>query len=421
MSSIEKSVIRDGLTSTKKRIARNQNKVNRPEYRENLFYSVVSVYQNYQATGDKGLVRYLTDPYAILLLLNPLGAQVSNTASDVQSPSVTCKEYYDAVQENRINEILPRMTQLEREYCSYLATEQPIYEESDVLRVLAEDRHLLWQEIRDTWNLQPDPVAISFAITAPRAKVEPVTPVIGIPYNQINPTDEQELIRFPCAVEPYTDEIVQIHKNGDTFKVFGADISNDKQDALVEIFGVESSFVIEALNYPEEIKVWDILCWNDIWFHQRPLNERLNFLWHFTIYDQNRLIVTDMEQLMDAQREFGRVMARNLNEKYDPYSKRAQILIENQYIRLRLGTRRGGGARTYLKTNDGKTVFEYPDYIEREDLGDVVEIDAKGNILRLLPRNVGTHSWIEFKQRTNFEGDYGDYTEFRMPKAKWAK
>jgi hypothetical protein len=414
-------VIRDGLLTTRK-IQRTRKPRPSP-YKENLFYSLVNVYNNYETTGRKEFVRYLQDPYAILLLLNPIGVHLSeqDIASSVAGANtVTCQEYYEAVEENRIGDILSRLTSYERQWCSNLANNKPIYAASEVLREIAMDRNLLWQEIRDTWKLQPDPVAMSFAISAPRAKTEPVTPVIGIPYIHIHPSDQQNQIRFPCAVEPYSDELIQIHRDADLLEAYSNNEVVEIDDAKSELASINASYVVEALNTPGGLKIWDVLCWNDVWLHRRPLSERLNLLWHFHELTNERLILHNMEQIWDATNEYGTVVARNLNAPYDPTLERAQILVNTQVLRLRIGSRKGGGRKSYLNTSDGRAVFEYPEYLEKEDLGDVVEIDADGNILRLLPRHYGTDSWLEFKNKIKYEGEYEEYSAFKIPESKWA-
>lgn len=410
-------MIRDGLTTDRKLITKHQRKVSKNEYKVNLFSSLVNVYENYQITQMQTVVRYLTDPYAILLLLHPVGVQLSDEEMETatETPTVTCQEYYEAAVNHSIGDILPRLTMLERRYCnSFADRDEPIYEATDVLRYIARDQHLLWQEVRDTWNLQPDPVAISFAIASPRAKVEPVTPVIGIPYNYIRKSDEHELIRFPCAVEGLSGELVQIHKDGELLTSF-------PEIEIPEIMEDAMSFVVEGQITPAGLKIWDILCWNDIWIHRRPLSERLNFLWRLHEYNNERIIVHNFEEMWMAQAEFDTPIARNLNAPYDPTINRAQIVIHSQTLRLSIGSRKGGGRKTYLNTSDNKSVFEYPEYLEKDELGNIVEVDLDGNILRLLPVDLGIDSWVDVKNKMNYEKEYGDYSFFKLPKAKWAK
>lgn len=424
-------MIRDGLTMTKKRIRKGAKSFERMEYKENLLGSVVQAIQLAMITGKLEYFAHLRDPYALLLALSPIGVE-KEVGSKQEYPILTAKEYVEAVLNKNVEKIWPKMTVEEQDWCNFWAKERQDFGPMLILKTCAQEWGLDVNNVLLTWKFQPDPTSVAFAVTAPRAKLEHVAPVVGVPYVMVVPSAEIGRMRFPICIDKFMSGYmhVQIHKSGDLFNVFEREeVVNEylEQEQAInmllpqrlekELRAIPHSYVVEGWYLDGELIIWDVLCWNDIWLHERPLSERIKLLWHFQPYRNETLVLYSLRELPKDNQYVG----RNLNEIYDPTSQTSHIFVGEPTILLKVGGRRGGGRKTYLNTADGKAVFEIPFYVEKEDRGDVVEVTRDGRVLKILPRETIVDTWIDVCIHLGIDVPiYEEWSGDRMlPKVRW--
>jgi hypothetical protein len=423
-------LIRDGLTMKKKRLRKGAKSFAKDEYKENWLDSVIKAIQLASITGKLEYFTYLKDPYSLLLALCPMGVE-KEVDSTIEVNSVTAKEYVEAVLSKNIEKIWDRMTAEEQDWCNFWAEGRQEFSPLDILVECAKAWNLSELNVINTWYFQPDPTSLVFAITSPRAPLEHVTPAVGVPYIMITPTDNVQQLRFPLCIHRSMPGFmhVQIHKDGDLFEVYEKnDVLSEYLDEVkavnhllteeVEEFlkSIPHTYVVEGWYKEGELHIWDVLCWNDIWLHERPLSERMQLLWHFHEYRDEPLIVRYKDQIPNDFMYIG----RNLNTGYNPNRRDTDIYIGEPTILLRVGGRRGGGKKTFLNTSEGRSVFEVPFYVEKDDRGSVVEVTRGGKVVQILPKNTSPDTWIDVCIHLGLNPDYEAYTYGRMlPKAEW--
>jgi hypothetical protein len=418
------------LTTKKKRLKKGAKSFEKMEYKENWLESVIKAVQLAIITGKLEYFTYLKDPYALLLVLTPIGVE-REVDSDKEVNSVTAKEYVEAVLGDDIDSIWDRMTPEEQDWCNFWANGRQDFNPLDILKECAKAWKLSVDNVISTWYFQPDPISLVFGLTSPRAPLEHVTPVVGVPYVMISPSDNVQQLRFPLLINEsmhgYTH--VQIHKDGDLFTAFSKDeaLKNYVEDSepmdlwldpktFEYLKSIPHTYVVEGWYNGDDLVLWDVLCWNDIWLYERPLSERVKLLWHFHECRDAPLIVRNKTQIPKDSVYIG----RNLNAPYNPARRDTDITIGEATVLLRVGGRRGGGRKTYLNTDDGKSIFEVPFYVEKEDRGAVCEVTRDGKVLRILPRKTNVDSWADVCVHLGLHPDYEKYIYGRLlPKCDW--
>jgi hypothetical protein len=409
-------IIRDGLTMKRKRLKKGAKSFEKLEYQENLLNSVINSIQLATIANKLSYFVYLKDPYALLLALTPMGV-VKEVKGEQEYSVVTAKEYVEAILSDSIDDLWPRMTAEEQDWCNFWANKRQEFNPLAIVAECAQEWKLDVSNVLKTWIFQPDAVSIAFAVTSKRALVEHVTPTIGIPYVMIYPTDEVGKLRYPLCIDKAMAGYihVQIHKDGDLFRVFDADsVLHEYADGveaddfeldekvIERLKNIPHTYVVEGWYKNGELIIWDILCWNDIWLHERHLSERLQLLWHFHEFRGESLIVYNRDEIPTSSMYVG----RNLNAPYDPATRDSHIFIGEPTIVLQIGGRRGGGKKTFLNTSDGRSIFTLPDYVEKEDRGDVVEVTCTGKVLRVLPKNTLPDTWMDVCIHLGLNPDY---------------
>lgn len=414
-------MIRDGLTTDSKIVRRIPKKIDET-YETDYLESVVRAYDLYLEAKTLEGAKYLRDPYAIALFLEPSGRVLSKIKPKLQEDGeLTCKEYFDAVADNEMSRILPKMTEREYLFCNLAAHGGLGVPKYDVIGLIAKSLGLNVGETLHCWVLQDDVLAISFALASKRAILEGVTPVIGLPLNMIYPSYTTSHIRFPAVVEkiPSKSTMVHIHKDGNLFKIFdsdGKEVDLDK-NIVDKLKNIPSSYVIEGfINGSDQLVIWDVLCWNDIWLYLRPLSERVNMLWRFHEWNQERFVVRNWKDLQQFEDNY---VLRNTNSLYDPTKSDSHIFLteETQTAVLRVGGAKGKKTPC-LVTHDKKPLFELGVKIDREDYGDIVEVSKKGEVVQILRHGTAVDTYSEVMRKWNLPS-FEEYSVYRMPKGSW--
>jgi len=413
-------MIRDGINTGLKHIRRKPKSVSTSDYETDFLESVATFYENYEIEGNLQNSRYIRDPYGISLILDPIGVKIDDFPE--KSPKygeITCKEYYFAVLEDKIDEILPKMTRKEQLFCD-LAGKKALtpMKKREVVRLISEEMGAERDLTLATWDLQPDPDSIAFALGSPRAVIEGVTPAIGVPLKFCYPSHLLDKVRFPCVAEKniYDEgQMVHVHKTGSDFFVYDIDGRVvDFEDAALR--DISSSFVVEGAIVDGKFRVWDLLCWNDVWLHVRPLAERLKMLWRFFEWDRERWVVRSQEQLSGLE---GECVVRNLNSAYDPLGTGSHIFFSglSRLVFLKVGGRKGR-TTPHLLTKERRAVFEIGVKIEKEDWGDVVEVNRDGVVIKNWGRDAVPDSWDEVEGKLGLL-EWEDFQYMRPKVIEW--
>lgn len=424
-------MIRDGLTLKKKMVRKGTKSIKKRKYKENLFSSVIQAIKTYEITKIGKSFAYIRDPYGIMYLLDPFGINLTpdQLIGGVEEAEITCKEFFEAIEDGKIDEILPRMTAEEKLWCDGIANNRFKINRTEVLRAITYDLGIPWEEVKKVWSFQPDPIPIAFALGSDRLKVERLTPVIGIPFEIIASGFREEFLRFPCGVisDENNFKYLQIHKDGDVFKVFDLEkneITNSFLPFWTDFFKkIGISYAVEArLNQKGDLEVTDILCWNDLWIYDQPYYERRKFLWHFEPFTSTYIQCNDHEDLKVALKEFhSNAVVMNLNKAYDPRRHDSHIMInrELEEVTLRVGGKRGGRGKAFLNTFDKHPVFEVPIKIDKEDWGDYVRVSASGKVSKVASTGYAD-SWADVAKIFDLPMDYTEYRKNKtLPKCKW--
>jgi hypothetical protein len=353
-------MIRDGITTDIKRIRRIPKKVD-DVYETDYLESVVRAYDLFESLGSVEGAAYLRDPYAMILFLEPIGVKLPENDENVPEDGVlTCQEYYEAVINDKIDEILPKLTVRERIFCNLAAEGKIKIPKDQAIHEICRKNGIDVRVAMDTWILQPDVEAISFALGSERAVLEGVTPALGIPLKTAYPSYTTSNIRFPAVVEknPFRNKLVQVHRDAELFIVFDDEGKETVLDPKVKVAlqNIASSYVVEGfINNFGQLIVWDLLCWNDVWLHRRPLTERVKMLWRFHEWNQERFVVRNWKELQQFEDDY---VLRNTNSPYNPASSTSHIFLTNETQTAVLVVGGAKGKKTpCLVTIDKKPLF----------------------------------------------------------------
>lgn len=414
-------MIRDGLTTDPK-LVKKTSKLDEENYNDDLFSTLVGSWKIYLTCYTTDTYKYLRSPFSLIMALNPIGT-IIDFSDGAEHSELLSREVYEALINNKVEVIEDRLTVEEKIYLNYIATQKFIPPREEILRTFCIDRDIDVEECLDTWHLQPDAVAISYALTSRKARLEGITPVIGIPLKMVAPSTDVGKIRFPGVVTKYHEEKVHIHKDGELFEVY--DMSGKKLDLSPHFLSSPvsaMSYVLEGFIVNNKFVASDVLCWNDIWLFRRPLAERIKLLWHFFDFCEETFVVYNHDMLNKVKDELNTVTFRNLNAKYDPTAYDGAIKLEGDIktMILKVSGRRGGRGKSYLVTSDRKVVFEVPVMIDKKDRGDVVEVKRDGTVLRILDKKQVPDSWIELVNKWDYPLNYDDYGKDRViPLCTW--
>jgi hypothetical protein len=409
--------------STNTKFVRKNSRLDEDHYDNDLFSTLVGAWKLFLTYNTTDTYKYLRSPAGLLMALNPIGVKI-DFSDGAEYPELLSHEVYNALINNRIEEIEDKLTVEEKIYLNYIATQKFTPPREKILRTFCIDRGIDVQECIDTWRIQPETTAIAHALASKRARLEGITPVVGIPLKMVVPSTDVGKIRFPGVVTKYHKNKIHVHKDGELFEIY--DMTGKKLDvlphSLVSPPDSGMSYVLEGFIEDDEFIAVDILCWNDIWLFRRPLAERIKLLWHFFDFTEETFIVRNRNELNKVKDELNIVNFRNLNAKYDPTAYDGAIKLEGdiETVILKVSGRRGGRTKSYLITNDRKVVFEVPVEIEREDRGDVVEVKRDGTVLQILEKEQIPDSWIELTNKWDYPLNYDDYGKDRViPKCTW--
>ena len=412
-------VIRDGLSTDKKFLLSTSVRHDNVYVEGDLFFSVVSAYNLYKKTQSLEGYKHIQTPDGFYLALTAFGADV-DVAGGAEYPTLTSKQ----VLLKSIEEIIDKLTVEEKEYLREMDNIQFKPPIEDILREYCKNRYIDISECIDTWRLQPDLEAISYAITSNRATQEGITPVIGKPVNLCAPVSNLSKRRFPGIMTKYHENRVQIHKDGDFFITYdsaGHELTNfPPEKAISHLKEAGMSYVISGFNEDGEFIVDDVLCWNDIWLFRRPLSERLQLLWHFYDFMEEMLVVRNEDEYEVAHKELGSVLFRNLNSPFDPASidNSVKVVEADTPMILEITGKRGGKQNSYLATGDKRIVFKAPKIVTKEERGKLVEVSKDGVILQIFEEGDEINYWSDLANEWGMPLDYSEYK--RVPLSKWA-
>lgn len=415
-------VIRDGLSTDKKFLLSTSVRHDNVYVEGDLFFSIVSAYNLYKKTQSLEGYKHIQTPDGFYLALTAFGADV-DVAGGAEYPTLTS----DEVRNCSINELSDKLTTEEKEYLRemYNIKFKPPIE--DILREYCKERYIDISECIDTWRLQPDIDAISYAITSNRATQEGVTPLIGRPVKLCVPTSNLSKRRFPGIMTQYHENRVQIHKDADFFIAYdsaGNELTNfPPEKAISHLKEAGMSYVISGFNENGKFIVDDVLCWNDIWLFRRPLSERLQLLWHFHDFVEETLIVRNENEYEIAHKELGSVLFRNLNSPFAPASvdNSVKVVEADTPMILEVVGKRGGKQNSYFATGDKRIVFKAPKNMTREERGKLVEVSKDGEILQVLEESDEINYWSDLANEWGMPQDYERYSKKRNPPvSKWA-
>lgn len=424
-------MIRDGLNTYPLVIHPKTKLKEEITYKEDFFDTVVGSYNAYQVDGSINYFQYLRDPYALLLLTDVFNFKLPDDWPEyMKEPQITCKEVVNALiseDKDQIFETLGRMTQPEQAFIFLLSTrDTALVPPLPFFQVIGKSLGLRGVEVEDAWCLQPNPTAMSFGIVHERAQTENVTPAIGIPVILEPATNRVEKINFPCVVERFpTRDRIQIHKNGELFKVFkeGKEIKlEDKVAQPLKELG--ATYVVEGyLLENNSIEICDLLCWNSVWYHRRTLSERLKMLWRFHDWGIERATAYNHVDITNIIKEWGDdIIIRNLNQRYNPElsNTRIQINMGGRHSLLEIGNVKGQKGRSGLKTSDKKAIFMLSTKVNPEENGTIVEVDRRGKVYKVLEKSVVPDTWENTAHNFQLDKDYDKYGKYRrLPEVKW--
>lgn len=392
-------MIRDGINFKKKALGRKEIEV----YSEENLYNLKNALKAFLETKNVGTLLHLRNPYSILYLISPYLPKTDITCGEGDD-YVPMEEFFEKCMAGEINEI---SDQISTDCWSILVDYRDNYGGIDVevyLRAMSRFWDFDEEEALDSWRFQSDPVALAFTLASSRCGIEKFTPVIGIEYRFSEFEKGLVGLRFPCLVFEWKDgERVQVHKDGETYKVFGG------EGVKVE---AERSFVVEGIWDGENFWLYDVLNWGDIWLYRRPFAERWQFAWHFMKYLPRVLYVRGYEELYRALSIFeGKGIAVNLNEKY---GRKFTFDWENDKCVLEIGGISRGGGKNWLRTIDECGVFRLGHRLT-DKVGERVLVDRNGKILGFVDDI--PDSWIEVAIRLGLPFDYAVHRR-NPPKAK---
>lgn len=412
---------------------------------EMSFQSLAKLLDHIKATGDYGYLQHLRDPYALMLLLGI--KQVVKIDKQGGIPGgVSCEQVWKALNgtsAKRVRDIAGKLVDNEWVYFNQIAAgKHPEGITSEILfQELAQVRQVDFKDAWNTWVVQPDPEAISFALlsdfTSNNAKtgVSRITPAVGRFCEYVQPLGSRYDVRFPCAVyvnhfKKNKGTMYQLHKSAGHIRVFdknGEKVIDEElgKDDRRQFWpdGVFNIIKVKEKSYSadnhEDILVFDILCLNDVWMHTRPFVERIQFLWRFGFNG----VYPTMAYTWEHVKEFGRMALsenlwiRNLNSDYTPLRRDAWIEIgEDEVVQLRV-SKRGRGSHWWLKTSDGFNMFSFGDSrIGDKEQGKVVDVDRSGRILRY---RFDLKEAMSFDEVSNIWNIYED--DWEVKKIKWRK
>lgn len=426
-------MIRDGISTEPKAVIQMPKDFKTHNYKEDLFLSVMSVYEIYKLTGSVDQAKYVRDPYGIHMLLQPHGISLRDKIATKHSeiPELTCKEYYDLVEEGDVDTLLENLTIREQVACSVMGENHKL-PQLEVIKAIAKGIGADVNEAVDSWLIQPDVSAMAFGLASERAVLESVTPVIGIPLRPIVPSDIHENIRFPASASfyLYRDMLVHIHKDEDFLKAFDIDGNPVKLHEDIEEFfkDIGISYVVEGFildrdfEYPEDsLIIHDILCWNDIWVYRRPWAERMNMLWRFGYWMDESFVIKNAKQLKQRLEEAGELLIRNLNSPYNPtrFDSHIHLDLRQQTVILEISQKKGRSRSLFLKTSDDKYLFEIDKILDKREKGGTVEVKKDGTIIRRMD-GISPDRWREISAKWGLPEDFKEYPD-KIPKAKWLK
>lgn len=419
-------IIRDGLDTAEKIMRTRPKNLSTSNYKTNYLISVVRAVESMQTLKNVEAAKFVRDPYGIALILAPIGVARDDVVEGAaEIPDVTCMEYYIAVTEGRIDEVWGRLSTPERIFCNLSAQGLIKVDMWDCVKAIGTELGANMPLLEATFRIQPDAEALAFALGSPRAVIEGVTPALGIPLRMAYPSSGVNKIRFPAILEEdlYSNkdyELVHIHRSSNWFSAYGTEGGEVELDGALadKLKSIEHSFVVEGfVDGWGGFRATDLLCWNDVWLHFRPLSERVRMLWRFHEWNMERFVIRSYRELSSFA---GSWVLRNLNSVYDPGSVDSHMLISGKIKTgiLRVGGRKGGFAGPHLVTKDGRAVFEIDAEIEKEDWGVVVECSSDGSVLRVLGRKIVPDSFMELQDKWGLVG-YEEFCNFRLEKVEW--
>lgn len=400
-------MIRDGIILDRKNPKPNSQPV-RTTLKAMTFEDLCKLLDHVNATGEFEYIQHLRDPYALMLLL---GVYEKVNLPDVMAnpafykENLLCQRVWELLKEGnpfKIGPLVEKVSQL-GQYYLHLIAEGKNLEGVTVeiaLRELSKVRQFEFRDAYHTWVLQPDPEVLSFAVISDytsndsHSATQRVTPAVGVPFNLVHVGTDRYDIRYPCAVAlfyPDADQI-QIHKDLGQWKIFdamGNDYIINNNWIKICLGALKVDGVFEAYYRPSTGYIYfsDILCLNDVWFHNRPFAERMQFLWHFSPHVLSYMVIDHAyptHELSQLMVDGAMLMFRNLNRIYCPlYRDNIMVPGLNTTIQAKVKRTPGKNGRFVLQTGDGVNLFTFgTDRIARDDVGKVVDVNQDGVVLQ---------------------------------------
>lgn len=393
-------MFRDGISTAASLKGRKNPRKHRPsDFKVMSFKSLCELLDHIGVANSKSYLAHIRDPWAFMLLCglpSPVSLPAFRPVDDRADWS--CEDVYRGLvggDSDELDFILSRMDKRELEYLHIFASgEVPrgvsVY---DLLAGLASVRFFDVGDAYASWRLQPDPASLAFAVlsnyTSPGGYAggyQRVSPAAGQPVILPNVQRRMGVVRFPVLVESFDRDMrrLQVHRSGEDVRIFDYKGSSVVDDAVADFARkTPNDFVIDVLRGDGSVRLLDIVSLNDIWFHNRPLSERLSYFWRF--FDGvERLVLWSFPELRERRSLFGEsdVLVRNLNEDF--VDNFWMVLGLSGVAQLEVARRRG--SRTFgLRSEDRDVVFEFQEHwqdrISGAETGKIVDVSYDGTIL----------------------------------------
>lgn len=403
------------------------------------FNSWCTLMDHINITGDYKYLYQIKDPYALMLILGvyeKVSIPPNSPKKEAYDGKISCEEVWDVLKENDLGnlvKLVERINEFELEYLKKIASGKNIEEITvkKAFQILAEYRNFHFSDAYTTWVLQPDQEAISFAIISKytnrmiKTPKYRITPALGIPINMMYPRGVKYDTRFPCLVSRNWFDVarhVQVHKSLDKIRVF--DSSGNSVELTDEQYEELNMLLIDGLfdgfmKSDGEFVLYDIVCINDIWLHNRPLYERCKFFWHFGTLGATSLYAWNWKDIRELKGSvfFDDVIIRNLNRPYCPIMRDAWVSLSSNVVQAVIKREPGRRNTCTLRSSDNVVLFTFKgNRISRDDMGKVVDVDLDGTVLRYRFDLKEAQSWENIKEAWNVKEPPGKKIRWRSLK-----
>ena len=370
------------------------------------FASLVKIIDAVYITSDIRYLRFIYDPYAFALLLDPVkNPSYVIPKKDWQPDIYTCEQVFRALlRKEKPKMIMQNFTELEKQFFRdiYTGTFSLRYPPELIFRTLSKYRNFNFAEAWHSWSLQPNPYAAAHTLISPLTDrrdgalgfvpKKPV-PVAGYPIRTNRLTEDKSVIRYPCLIQPFIQgERVMAHKGMGAVRLMTEDnYVFESGSPITKLKKYNHTGVIDGVLRDGDFFAVDLLQINDHWLYDRPLSDRMKFFWKFGEFFPRSYIIRSLKEMRDKSEEImedlgRRLVIKPLNAKYLPDTMNmARINGNTVFLKAyRLG--KNLAVRTSEWDHLGtfpEEIFEHPMEVINDVNGRILEVDRNGRALRV--------------------------------------